>query len=155
MVAWRLQTISKQFASLWRWGLKVSEKEGSQMSEIPDNIDQRFLAEQQARILGELAQVRSELNQVRGDLAAMQTGQEEISVEVATLAVNLRDIKDMLGIVEHQISIMKLRIERSDNVFDEPKCCASGGGPLYYVGRDVKTSHRGMGIDGSSAKVDF
>ena len=24
--------------------------------------------------------------------------------------------------------------------------CASAGGPLYYVGRDMKTSHRGMGI---------
>ena len=24
--------------------------------------------------------------------------------------------------------------------------CASAGGPLYYVGRDLKTSHRGMGI---------
>ncbi|TXL81725.1 group 1 truncated hemoglobin [Vineibacter terrae] len=27
--------------------------------------------------------------------------------------------------------------------------CASAGGPLYYVGRDMKTSHRGMGIDAS------
>ena len=25
--------------------------------------------------------------------------------------------------------------------------CASAGGPLHYVGRDMKTSHRGMGID--------
>ena len=25
--------------------------------------------------------------------------------------------------------------------------CASAGGPLYYVGRDMKTSHRGMGIE--------
>src|SRR6266542_7060758 len=24
--------------------------------------------------------------------------------------------------------------------------CASAGGPLYYVGRDMKTSHRGLGI---------
>ena len=24
--------------------------------------------------------------------------------------------------------------------------CASAGGPLYYVGRDMKVSHRGMGI---------
>src|SRR5437879_13926649 len=24
--------------------------------------------------------------------------------------------------------------------------CASSGGPLYYVGRDMKTSHRGMGF---------
>jgi hemoglobin len=25
--------------------------------------------------------------------------------------------------------------------------CASAGGPLYYVGRDMKVSHRGPGID--------
>jgi hemoglobin len=24
--------------------------------------------------------------------------------------------------------------------------CANSGGPLYYTGRDMKTSHRGMGI---------
>ena len=24
--------------------------------------------------------------------------------------------------------------------------CASAGGPLYYTGRDMKTSHKGMGI---------
>jgi len=27
--------------------------------------------------------------------------------------------------------------------------CASSGGPLYYVGRDMKTSHRGMGVSES------
>jgi hemoglobin len=27
--------------------------------------------------------------------------------------------------------------------------CASAGGPLHYVGRDMKTSHRGMGINES------
>src|SRR6266568_5861465 len=27
--------------------------------------------------------------------------------------------------------------------------CASASGPLYYVGRDMKTSHRGMGISES------
>jgi len=31
--------------------------------------------------------------------------------------------------------------------------CASAGGPLYYVGRDMKTSHRGMGIDGEDWNV--
>ena len=25
--------------------------------------------------------------------------------------------------------------------------CASAGGPLYYTGRDMKTSHRGMGVN--------
>jgi hemoglobin len=24
--------------------------------------------------------------------------------------------------------------------------CASAGGPLYYIGRDMATSHKGMGI---------
>ena len=27
--------------------------------------------------------------------------------------------------------------------------CSSAGGPLYYTGRDMKTSHQGMQIDGS------
>ena len=27
--------------------------------------------------------------------------------------------------------------------------CACSGGPLYYVGRDMKTSHRGMGVSES------
>src|SRR3990172_4377736 len=27
--------------------------------------------------------------------------------------------------------------------------CSSAGGPLYYTGRDMKTSHRGMGISES------
>lgn len=27
--------------------------------------------------------------------------------------------------------------------------CASAGGPLYYVGRDMKISHRGLGINES------
>lgn len=31
--------------------------------------------------------------------------------------------------------------------------CASAGGPLYYVGRDMKTSHRGMGISESDWNV--
>src|SRR5215469_17335891 len=30
--------------------------------------------------------------------------------------------------------------------------CASAGGPLYYVGRDMKTSHRGMGINESDSR---
>jgi len=27
--------------------------------------------------------------------------------------------------------------------------CSAAGGPLYYVGRDMKTSHKGMGITDS------
>jgi len=29
--------------------------------------------------------------------------------------------------------------------------CASAGGPLYYVGRDMKVSHKGLGIDESGS----
>ena len=31
--------------------------------------------------------------------------------------------------------------------------CACAGGPLYYTGRDMKTSHRGMGISESDWQV--
>ncbi len=31
--------------------------------------------------------------------------------------------------------------------------CASAGGPLYYVGREMKLSHEGMGIDESDWRV--
>ena len=31
--------------------------------------------------------------------------------------------------------------------------CASAGGPLFYTGRDMKTSHQGMGIDESDWQV--
>jgi hemoglobin len=31
--------------------------------------------------------------------------------------------------------------------------CASAGGPLYYVGREMKTSHRGLGIADQDWKV--
>ncbi len=31
--------------------------------------------------------------------------------------------------------------------------CASSGGPLYYVGRDMKTSHRGMGVSESDWQI--
>src|SRR5437867_12687664 len=31
--------------------------------------------------------------------------------------------------------------------------CASAGGPMYYTGRDMAASHRGMGISGVDWKV--
>ena len=31
--------------------------------------------------------------------------------------------------------------------------CAAAGGPLYYVGRDMKLSHEGMGIDESDWRI--
>jgi len=31
--------------------------------------------------------------------------------------------------------------------------CASAGGPLYYTGRDMATSHQGMGISGQDWEI--
>jgi hemoglobin len=31
--------------------------------------------------------------------------------------------------------------------------CAAAGGPLYYVGREMKLSHEGMGIDESDWRI--
>ncbi|MFS8084888.1 MAG: group I truncated hemoglobin [Acidobacteriota bacterium] len=31
--------------------------------------------------------------------------------------------------------------------------CSSAGGPVYYIGRDMKTSHKGMGISESDWSV--
>jgi hemoglobin len=31
--------------------------------------------------------------------------------------------------------------------------CASAGGPLYYTGRDMATSHKGMGISESDWQI--
>jgi len=33
--------------------------------------------------------------------------------------------------------------------------CANAGGPLYYTGRDMKTSHRGMGISQRDWEIFF
>ena len=77
-----------------------------------ENIDLRFLAEQGKRILGELADMRGEQHEMRQELAAIHSTQNEIAVEVAVLGGNVRDVKETLNIMEHDISAMKLRIER-------------------------------------------
>ena len=86
---------------------------------IPENIDLKFLAEQQSRILSELArlrteqhEIRTEQHQMRQELAQVHNGQNEIAVEVAVLGGNMRDVKETLAIVEHDISGIKMRIER-------------------------------------------
>ena len=42
----------------------------------------------------------------------MHNGQNEIAVEVAALGGNMRDVKETLVILEHDISGIKMRIER-------------------------------------------
>lgn len=93
---------------------------------LPENINLQFLAEQQARILSELDclrteqhhirteqhEMRTEQHQMRQELAQVYNGQHEIAAEVAALGGNMRDVKETLAIVEHDISGIKMRIER-------------------------------------------
>jgi chromosome segregation ATPase len=78
---------------------------------MPD-IDLTFIGEQMARVLSELREIRGEQAAMREELAAIKSGQNEIAVEVAVLGANVRDVKETLNIIEHDISAMKLRIER-------------------------------------------
>jgi len=91
-----------------------------------ENVDLRFIGEQLARVLQELDrlrteqhhirteqhEMRNELLQARQELAQVYNGQHEISAEVAALGGNMRDVKETLAIVEHDISGIKMRIER-------------------------------------------
>ena len=93
---------------------------------LPEKINLQLLAEQQARILSELDrlrtdqhhirteqhEMRNELLQARQELAQVHNGQNEIAVEVAVLGGNVRDVKETLVILEHDISGIKMRIER-------------------------------------------
>jgi len=77
-----------------------------------ENIDVRFIGEQLARVLQELGEIRGEQAAMRQELAAMHAGQNEIAVEVAALGVGVRDIKEAIHIIEHDLSGIKLRVER-------------------------------------------
>ena len=93
---------------------------------LPENINLQFLAEQQSRIFSELDrlrteqhhirteqhEMRNELHQMRQELAQMHNGQNEIAAEVAALGGSMRDVKETLTIVEHDMSGIKMRIER-------------------------------------------
>lgn len=70
-----------------------------------ENIDVRFIGEQLARVLNELGEVRQEL-------AAVHSGQNEIAVEVAVLGANVRDVKETLNIIEHDISAFPFRARK-------------------------------------------
>ena len=90
------------------------------------DIDLAFIGEQLQHVLQELGEVRkeqhqmrteqqemrNELLQARQELAQVHNGQNEIAVEVAVLGGNVRDVKETLVILEHDISGIKMRIER-------------------------------------------
>jgi hypothetical protein len=72
------------------------------------DIDLTFIGEQMARVLGELREIRSELGEIRAETKQIPG----IAEEVARLGVQAEDIKESLSIIEHDISGVKLRIER-------------------------------------------
>ena len=65
---------------------------------LSDNIDLRFLAEQQAEIL-------TQLNKVRNDIAEVKADTTLIAEKVAALGVSL-------AIIENELSGVKMRVER-------------------------------------------
>ena len=65
---------------------------------LPDNIDLHFLAEQQAKIL-------TQLNEVRNDIADVKADTAWIAEKVAALSVSL-------AIIENELSGVKMRVER-------------------------------------------
>jgi chromosome segregation ATPase len=84
-----------------------------------ENVDLRFIGEQLACVLQEVDrlrteqhEMRNELHQARQELAQVHNGQNEIAAEVAALGGNVRDVKETLVILEHDISGIKMRIER-------------------------------------------
>ena len=73
--------------------------------EIPDNVDLRFLAEQQTRILRELAHMRQD-DQARDVAIAALSADLKITKE------GVEDISDRLQIVEGRLNTIDSRLAR-------------------------------------------
>jgi len=68
-----------------------------------DNVDVRFLGEQLARVLTELADVRAELAEIKEQTKLLP----EVAAEVARLGVQAEDIKESVGLITHDIADLK------------------------------------------------
>jgi len=84
--------------------------------EIPENIDLRFLAEQQTRILRELAHMRQD-DQARDVAIAalsvdLKATKESLSADVAGVQQEASDISDRLQIVEGRLNTIDGRLAR-------------------------------------------
>ena len=73
-----------------------------------NNIDVRFIGEQLVRVLQELGELRGEIAEMKKQTSLIP----EITVAVATLGVQVADIKESLRIIEHDLSGLKMRVER-------------------------------------------
>ena len=68
-------------------------------------------------------------------------------------------VENLLPRLTHDPQLGRFWKNRGDDGFRREKqllvdfLCASAGGPLLYVGRGMKTSHKGMGISDSDWRV--
>jgi len=69
-------------------------------------------------------------------------GYDAISAVVNDLLPRLREDPQLAHFWQHR---GEDRLKRSKQLLID-FLCSSAGGPLYYTGRDMKTSHKGMGI---------
>jgi hypothetical protein len=93
--------------------------------EIPENLDLRFIAVQNMRILRELGDMRDEVTETRGqmiemrqqtqhipqiraDIAELQIGQAALSADLKIVKRNVEDLKETGSIVEGRL----VRIEK-------------------------------------------
>jgi hemoglobin len=66
---------------------------------------------------------------------------------------------NLLPRLEHDAQLGRFWANRGDDGIAREKqllidyLCTSAGGPMLYTGRDMLTSHRGMGITGSDWQV--
>ena len=72
-------------------------------------------------------------------------GYDAIAAVVNDLLPRLRGDPQLAHFWQHR---GEDRLERSKQLLID-FLCSSAGGPLYYTGRDMKTSHTGMGISGA------
>jgi chromosome segregation ATPase len=101
--------------------------------EIPENVDLRFLATQSARILWELGEARAERGELRADVTGIKADITGLRADIGGLRAESKTHSELLGkvmdvtlelakgqeklteavqIIEHDISGIKMRVER-------------------------------------------
>jgi hypothetical protein len=77
-------------------------------TDIPDNIDLRFIAIQQARILSELAEMRAGLS----DLAELRIGQAALSTDLKAVKESVDDLGERMSVAGLRLNTIDARLAR-------------------------------------------
>jgi chromosome segregation ATPase len=78
--------------------------------EIPENVDLRFLAAQNVRILCELGEMREQTSlipQMRNDIAELQIGQAALSADLKIVKEDVADLKKDVSDLKNDVSDLK------------------------------------------------